>query len=383
MKFLLFFLCLVLFTGCGASGAVPEGTVADTESTPGASEAETESASAENVQEDPIQQMIQEMTTEEKVGQLFLARCDKTVAMEDISAYHLGGFVLFGNDFRDETPESIFSLTADYQRAARIPLLLAVDEEGGIVNRISQYPAFRSEPFPASGDVFAYGGLEGMLSVEKEKCMLLRSLGLNVNLGPVCDIATDPSAFMYPRSLRMSPTVTARAVSDIVTLMGQYQIGSTLKHFPGYGNNADTHVGIAVDSRSLEELEQVDLYPFRSGIAAGCGAIMVSHTIVEALDPVLPASLSPAVHGYLRENMGFTGVIMTDDLVMQAITDRYGAGEAAVMAVLAGNDLLCSTEYRLQYDAVLDAVRSGRIDMDTLDRAVRHVLEWKMALGLL
>jgi len=168
-----------------------------------------------------------------------------------------------------------------------------------------------------------------------------------------------------------------------VTLMDSYSLGSCLKHFPGYGNNTDTHTGIAVDSRSLEELESHDLLPFAAGIQAGCDAILVSHTIVEALDPSSPASLSPAVHDYLRNTMGFTGVIITDDLVMQAITDAYGAGEAAVLAVLAGNDLLCSTEYAVQYEAVLAAVLDGRIDIDTLNNAVRNVLEWKIELGLI
>ena len=137
-----------------------------------------------------------------------------------------------------------------------------------------------------------------------------------------------------------------------------------------------------MDNRSLEELEANDLIPFAAGIEAGCGAIMVSHTIVEALDEVLPASLSPAVHQYLRETMGFHGVILTDDLVMEAITEQYGAGEAAVLAVLAGNDLLCATDYAVQYEAVLQAVLDGRIDMVTLDNAVKHVLNWKIELAL-
>ena len=115
----------------------------------------------------------------------------------------------------------------------------------------------------------------------------------------------------------------------------------------------------------------------------GADAILVSHTIVECLDPETPASLSPAVHSYLRNTMGFEGVIVTDDLVMQAITDTYGAGEAAVLAVLAGNDLLCCTAFQPQYEAVLDAVYRGRIDIDTLNNAVRNVLEWKMELGLI
>ncbi len=225
--------------------------------------------------------------------------------------------------------------------------------------------------------------MERVLYEENEKCALLKDLGLNVNLAPVVDIATERSAFMYDRSLGQDAQITADFAVNVVTLMDSWQLGSCMKHFPGYGNNPDTHTGIAVDSRSLAELESKDLLPFAAGIQAGCDAILISHAIVECFDPETPASLSPAVHRYLREEMGFEGVIVTDDLVMQAITDTYGAGEASVLAVLAGNDLLCSTEYTVQYEAVLDAVLDGRIDIDTLNNAVRRVLQWKINLGLI
>ena len=218
---------------------------------------------------------------------------------------------------------------------------------------------------------------------ESEKCALLKDLGINVNLGPVCDIATDRDAFLYDRSLGQDAQITADFAVNVVTLMDSWQLGSCMKHFPGYGNNVDTHTGIAVDSRSLAELESKDLLPFAAGIQAGCDAILISHTIVECFDPETPASLSPAVHDYLRKTMGYEGIIVTDDLVMQAITDTYGAGEAAVLAVLAGNDLLCSTEYAKQYEAVLAAVLDGRISIDVLNAAVRNVLQWKIDLGLL
>ena len=225
--------------------------------------------------------------------------------------------------------------------------------------------------------------MEAVLVCEKEKCLLLSSVGINVNLAPVCDITTDRGSFMYQRSLGQSPEITGEYIRDTVLEMNSNRIGSCLKHFPGYGNNPDTHTGIAIDQRSLGQLEERDLIPFAAGISAGADAILVSHTIVECLDPETPASLSPAVHSYLRNTMGFEGVIVTDDLVMQAITDTYGAGEAAVMAVLAGNDLLCSTEYMVQYEAVLAAVLEGRIDIDTLNNAVRHVLQWTIDLGLI
>lgn len=332
---------------------------------------------------DPIQDRIDQMSLEQRVGQLFLVYCDDEVAAIDAMQYHLGGFVLFSDSFENETPDSIRHKLSNYQAAADLPLLIAVDEEGGTVTRISRFKAFRNSRFPSARDAYESGGLMQALTIEEEKCNLLGSMGINVNLGPVCDISTDPDAFMYRRSLGQDPATTAQHISATVTLMNACRIGSVLKHFPGYGNNTDTHTGIAVDSRSLEELEDKDLLPFAAGIDAGCGAIMVSHTIVEALDKDCPASLSPTVHQYLRESMGFEGVIVTDDLYMEAITLQYGTAEAAVLAVLAGNDLLCSTDYVPQYEAVLQAVLDGRIDMVTLDNAVKNVLEWKAQLGLI
>ena len=188
---------------------------------------------------------------------------------------------------------------------------------------------------------------------------------------------------MYQRSLGQDPETTGQFVAGVVDVMAQNKIGSVLKHFPGYGNNTDTHVGTAVDSRPLTELEANDLVPFRVGIDAGCDAILVSHTIVACLDSSTPASLSPAVVGYLRNNMGFSGVIVTDDLIMDAISDRYGVGESAVMAVLAGCDMLCSSDYRQQYTAVLNAVREGRIPETRIRESARRILNWKVELGLL
>lgn len=332
---------------------------------------------------DPLEQLLLELSLEERVGQLFLARCPDINAIADISKYHLGGYVLFARDFENETPESVRETIADYQSAAKIPLLIAVDEEGGTVNRVSKYPAFRAFPFASPRNLYAQGGISLLKEDDIEKCMLLRSIGINTNLAPVCDITTDPNAFMYRRSLGQSPQITGEYISEIISVRKAQQVGSVLKHFPGYGNNTDTHVAIAVDDRPLSQLEQVDLVPFAAGIQAGCDAIMVSHVYINAIDAEIPATLSPAVHQYLRESMGFTGVIATDDLVMRAITDVYGVGESAILAVEAGNDLLCVTDYKIQYDAVLDAVKTGRISEERLNESVIRILSWKSDLGLL
>ena len=328
---------------------------------------------------DPIAEQVASMTTAEKVGQLFLARYDGSRALALTEQYALGGWILFSADFEGETPDSIRNEIAALQAVSDIPLLIAVDEEGGTVTRVSRFSAFRDSKFSSPRSLYKKGGAELVIQTESEKSQLLSSLGVNVNMAPVCDITTDSSAFMYSRSLGLNPEETGSVIAGMVEAAQDNGVAPVLKHFPGYGNNTDTHVGIARDSRSLEELESNDLVPFRMGFDAGCGAVLVSHTIVECLDPHFPASLSPAVIGYIRTEMDFDGVIVTDDLVMQAITDRYGAGDAAVLAVLAGCDLLCSTEYTTQYEAVLKAAEEGRIPADMLDAAVYRIIRWKQS----
>ena len=162
-------------------------------------------------------------------------------------------------------------------------------------------------------------------------------------------------------------------------------MGSALKHFPGYGNNADTHTGIAIDKRPMEQFTSADLLPFRAGFESGGAttSVLVSHNIVECMDPNLPASLSPAVHHILRTELGFEGVVMTDDLAMDAVAAYSKNGAVAVMALQAGNDLVLTTDYRTQIPKVLEALESGTLTENTIDDACYRVLKWKQALGLL
>lgn len=332
---------------------------------------------------DPVAELLASMSPEEKVGQMFLVRCPGENALADIARCHLGGFVLFGQDFDGQTPETLMQTLSDYQQASAIPLFIAVDEEGGTVCRVSSNPAFRSSPFPSPRTAYEQAGMEMALSMEIEKGYLLSSLGINVTLGPVCDVTTQRRAFMYRRSLGQDPVTTGTFAIGTMKEMASFGVGTVLKHFPGYGDNADTHTGTVVDKRSLEALESRDLIPFSMAILEGCDAIMVSHTVVTALDPEHPATLSPAVHQYLRDVLGFEGVIVTDDLYMDAIRSTYGVGEAAVLAVLAGNDLLCCTEYTEQYQAILEALESGRIPMEQLNASVERILRWKQRLGMI
>ena len=321
MKFLCMILAALLLTGCAAE-PVPEPTAGSVATEAPIEPPTTVPPTTEPA--DPVLEILDAMSREEKVGQLFLARYPGETALADLETYHLGGFILFAEDFENQTPESIAKTISQFQQAADIPMFMAVDEEGGTVCRVSNHRAFRSSPFSSPRELFAQGGMELVLGVEAEKAYLLSSLGLNVNMAPVCDISNKPGSFMYRRSLGQSPKITGEFAIGTMELMDAFQVGAVLKHFPGYGNNSDTHTGIAHDKRTLTQLESEDLVPFSMAIAAGCDAILVSHTIVEVMDPELPASLSPAVHSYLRSILGFKGVIVTDDLVMGAIAESYG-----------------------------------------------------------
>ena len=353
-----------------------------------AEEPEGSDAAGEQVEEpDPIaakaQELLDGMTLEEKVGQMFIARCPETDAAQLAADYHLGGYILFGRDFKDKTAEQVTTDIQSYQDAAEIPLLIAVDEEGGTVNRVSSNPNLRSSPFRSPQSLYSEGGLELVRSDAQEKCRLLESLGININFAPVCDVSQDPADFIYDRTLGRDAQETSQYVAAVVETMAEEGMGSVLKHFPGYGNNTDTHTGVAYDDRPYDTFLTSDFLPFQAGIAAGADMVLVSHNIVSAMDEASPASLSPEVHRVLREDLGFTGVIVTDDLVMDGVRDFAGDDEAAVLAVQAGNDLLCCTDFQTQVPAVLAAVESGEITEEQIDAAVLRVLTMKLRLGIL
>jgi beta-N-acetylhexosaminidase len=333
--------------------------------------------------ESKAKELLQNMTLEEKVGQIFFVRLRKEQALEDITTYHLGGYILFGNDFEGENKTTIKELIDSYQSASSIPMLIGVDEEGGTVNRISKYTAFRAEPFHSPRDLYTEGGFDLIKSDTIEKSKLLLSLGINVNLAPVCDVSTDTSDFIYNRAFGMDAISTSEYIKTVVEVMNKQKLGSTLKHFPGYGNNVDTHNGIAVDERDYNTFINSDFLPFKAGIDAGAGSILVSHNIVTSMDKDYPASLSKEVHNILRNNLGFNGVIMTDDLSMDAIKKYTDDSNAAVLAIEAGNDLIIASNFIEQIPAVIDAVNNNTISIDRIDESVLKVLMWKLSLGII
>ncbi len=327
--------------------------------------------------------ILSSMTLEDKIGQMFFVRCPKSEAAQKISQYNFGGYILFAEDFKASSKEQVLKNTQSYQKASKIPMIIGVDEEGGTVNRISKYPQFRSVPFSAPQSLYSEGGLELITSDTEEKAKLLKSLGINLNMAPVCDVSEDENNFIYKRTFGKDAKETSLYVQAVTKTMRKEKLGSVLKHFPGYGNNEDTHKRIAYDMRDYETFTSSDFLPFKAGIEAGAGAILVSHNIVTCMDKENPASLSQNVHRIIREELQFKGVIMTDDLVMDGIRNFTGESEAAVMAVLSGNDMLCSTHFEIQIPAVISAVNNGEIPIEQIDASVLRILLWKIDLGII
>lgn len=328
--------------------------------------------------------LLASMTDEQKVGQIILGRFPSEGAADTMSKYCLGGYTLYASDFQNEFPDTMAEKTAKIQAAAEIPAFLATDEEGGTVVRVSKFPQYRLSPF-TSQIVLARDGEDAVRDENIEKAELLLSLGINFNLAPVADITENHSDYIYDRTFGENTENTAKYVAAAVEGMTEGSIMSCLKHFPGYGPNVDTHTGSAKDDRSHSSFENTDFLPFQSGIDAGAPAVMVNHNVVSAFDSESPASLSAEVHSVLRDELGFEGIILTDDLGMDAITEFAAEADESpyVLAVNAGNDMLCTSDIESAYNDVLAALSDGRIDADRLDASVLRILEAKGRFGII
>ncbi len=321
--------------------------------------------------------ILEEMSLSEKVGQVILARYPSGAA-EQMAQYKFGGYTLYAQDFNGETPTTISAELFKVSLENEIMPFFAVDEEGGNITRVSRYTAFSETRLPT-----VQGALKNGMTVDewtKQMAEVLKNAGINLNFAPVADVAESTSDYIYNRTVSLDADETGKVIAEIVTGMNKQGLMGCLKHFPGYGANVDTHTGVAVDTRTREDFEDKDFIPFEKGIEAGAPMVMVSHNIVEAFNSEVPASLAPEVHDLLRE-MEFNGIIITDDLGMDAIT--IYTDEPYVTAFLAGNDMLCTSDGAETYKALYKAVLDGRITEERLDESVMRILSAKIKYGIL
>lgn len=330
------------------------------------------------------EEILAGMTMKEKIAQMFLVVAPAKDAVKVQKKYQFGGYVFFAGDFAGGTPKSTKKKMKYLQNASKIKMLLAVDEEGGTVVRISRYKAYRKTPFGSPQSVYKKGGYAGVKKDTAAKDTFLKALGLNTNLAPVADTPYKKTDFIYKRSFSTSASKVSKYITTVVKQMKKDQVVSVLKHFPGYGGNGDTHTNIIRDKRTKKTFVNRDLKPFAAGIAAGNDMVMVSHNIVNAFDKKNPASLSKKVHQYLRKDMKFDGVIVTDDLAMEGAAGLVkNAGDAAVKAILAGNDMLATRDYKEQYEAVYQAYKKGKITKKQINASVKRILLMKLNRGII
>lgn len=313
------------------------------------------------------------MTIDEKIKQLLLIRYPEN----DVS--DIGGYVFFEKDFKDKSKDEVRKMINSLQNNSKIPLLTAVDEEGGKVVRISSNNKLVEEKFKSSKELYTQGGLEAISKDVKLKSSVLHNLGLNVNLAPVVDVADDEAAYIYPRTIGENAEITANYASAVIKASKGTDVSYVLKHFPGYGNNSDTHIEEARDERTYDDIINNDILPFKKGIDTGAEAVLISHNIITSIDEDNPATLSSAVHNLLKVNLGFTGVIITDDLDMGATDDIE---KKYLKAILAGNDLLIVTNYDEAYKEIKTGVLDKDISETLIDQATLKVLAWKYYKGL-
>lgn len=365
----------VYFLGDSSLSDMSETTNDETISTEPVTEAPTEP--------DKTEILLNSMTLEEKVAQMMMVSCHEGVNIEAASSYGVGAICLYSHSFEEKSADEVKAMIELYQSLNYLPMLVSTDEEGGTVVRVSSNPQLRATPFLSPMELFTQGGMDIVKSDTQEKAQLLLSLGVNVNLAPVCDVPLDETNYIYDRCFSLNADETAQYADAVVSVMKQNGIGSCLKHFPGYGGSVDTHESMAYDDREYSAFENGDFKPFKAGINAGADCVLVTHNIVNCIDPSMPASLSLPVHNELRNKLSFNGVIITDDLVMEGIQQFTDGNSAAVLAVKAGNDMIICEDYSSSVDAIVVAVNNGEIAGSQIDESVKRILKWKENLGLI
>lgn len=357
------------------------------------------SSAAATPQQDEVERVLADMSVEAKVGQLFMpvlygtaadtvsgennARYGAPTPAKVIAKYRLGGVILFPDNVK--TISQVVGLTNGMQKASpEVPLLVGTDQENGLVSRMSALMT----NLPGASVVGATKDASLARQAAKATGEELRALGVNLDFAPVADVNINPdNPVIGERAYGDDPGEVAKMVAAAVKGFDDSGVAATAKHFPGHGDTStDSHTGLPVIKHSKAQWEKLDAPPFKAAIAAGVDAIMSAHIVMPKLDPSGdPATLSkPILTGLLREELGFDGVISTDALNMGGARTKYNDGEIAVRAVLAGADLLLMpNNFPKAYDAVLAAVKSGRISQERLDASVTRLLKLKDGRGIL
>jgi len=336
-----------------------------------------------------IEEHIKAMTIEEKIGQMVIVGLDGYTLKDEtrrmLEEYYVGGFVLFGENVQDSA--QLLSLVNSLKEANTqdTPLFFSIDEEGGRVSRLPEEFC----PMPVNGEVAEVNDGEFSFQIGNLLAERVKALGFNMNFAPVLDIDSNPdNPVIGDRSFGSTTQIVTRLGLKTMQGIQDRRVIPVVKHFPGHGDTAvDSHIGLPVLEHDMVRLQNMELTPFQAAIQEGADAVMLAHILLEKIDSDNPATMSRTiVTDLLREQMGFSGVVITDDLTMGAILENYDVGQAAVQAVNAGVDIILVCHGHQHRVAVLEALRravhDGTISMARLDESVARIIALKQEYGL-
>lgn len=406
----LFSLILMAFAaaGCGSAGKETSGekesspdikveTGADSEGETSPAD-ETEKSSPES-EETQIETILEEMSLEDKVAQLFVVTPEKLTGMdlvtqagdmtrEAINELPVAGLVYMDPNLTDalQTRQMLENVRQYSMDRIGLPMFLCVDEEGGTVARVANNGNFDVPWVGNMSEIGATGDSGNAYDAGVTIGTYLRELGFNVDFAPVADVlGYEGYELLMYRSFGTDAGLVSDMASELRKGLEETGVEAVYKHFPGHGAaSGDSHEGYVQIEKTMDELRSWDLVPFQKGIDDGLGWIMIGHiSMPYASSDGLPASLSPEiVTGLLREEMGFDGIVITDAMNMGAIAENYGSGDAAVLAIQAGVDLILEpADLDSAYQGILDAVTDGRLTQERIDESLRRILRAKLELA--
>lgn len=341
---------------------------------------------------DPIKDKLKRLSVTEKIGQLIMAGIDGTQVNEDtkklLDSYNVGGFIFYGYNIRNEQEAvELFNQLKQIngKKASHIPLFMSVDEEGG---RVSRMPSTLTK-IPSARKVGKAKNEQLATEIGDVIGQELNAFGLNMDYAPVLDVNSNAK----------NPVIGDRAYGNEVNIVSQMGIAvmkglqqrdiiPVVKHFPGHGDTSvDSHIGLPVVKHDMERLRKLELVPFKQAITEGADAVMIAHILLPKIDKSAPASFSSIIiHDLLRKELGFTGVVISDDMTMGAITEHYDMGQAAIKFIQAGGNVVLighgMENIQVVAKALTNAVQNGEITPQMLDERVTQILQLKQKYQL-
>ena len=317
------------------------------------------------------------MSISEKISQLLLVKYQNDLG-DIVIKNNFGGIILDKNFFNNKNSDDVIRFTYNIQSKTKIPLLIGTNEEGGEQIPISSNSNLVSVPFSSPSKLYKEGGLPLIKEDTIKKSDILYKLGLNLNLAPSVDVS-DSNTYIYERTLKEDIEKTSEYAKTVIEASKNTGVSYVLKHFPNYHNNLDTNTWVSVDNRSKEKIME-DIKPFKEGIKVGAEAILVNNNVIKAIDESNPASLSLNVHNLLRDELRFTGVIISDDLdegALDNVSNKY------LKAIMRGNDLIITSNYDDAINEIGNAIINNSISEELINYHVFRILAWKLYKGMM